>query len=113
VCAVLAQTNSGPVLGVGIVNIAAPTQELLYGTTSNYPWRQKISPIAGYPSVDASEAPTSQQGDCTTDVAVNATQGLHIQFTASDQSDPNYAKPCVVSEALMAELIQNIKSGVA
>lgn len=111
VCAILAQTNSGPALGVGVVNIAAPTEDLLYATTSNYPWRQKINPIAGYPSVDASEGSDSQSGDCTTDVAVNATQGLHIQFTASVTSDPNYTKPCTVSETLMAELIQNIKSG--
>ena len=113
VCAILAQGTSGTGLGVGVINIATPNQELLYEAHSIFPWREKISPIAGYPAVDASQGASPTTGDCATDVAVNDEQSLHIQFTAVSPSDHNYSKPCSVSEALMAVLIQNIKSGVA
>jgi hypothetical protein len=94
-----------------VINIATPTEELLYESASTLPWRQKISPIAGYPAIDAAQAPNSQQGDCATNVAVNQTQSLHIEFTQVYSSAQNYTTPCVVTEALMAELIQNVKSG--
>ncbi len=111
-CALLPENISGPTVGVGVSNLATPTQELLYESLQNFPWSRKISPIAGYPAVDASTAYSSTQGDCGTDVAINAKQSLHLQFTDTSTSDPYYTKPCVVTEALMADLIQNIKSGV-
>lgn len=110
-CAILTAGTSGAGLGVGVVNIATPTQELLYESDSNFPWRKKISPISGYPTVDGSQADNSTTGDCTTDTAVNNTQSLHVEFTVTSPSDPNYSKPCLVSEAIMAVLVQNIKSG--
>lgn len=110
-CSILDQGTSGAGLGVGVINIATPTQELLYEAQTQFPWRKKISPISGYPSVDASEGTNSTTGDCATDVAVNDKQSLHIQFTVTSSSDPYYSKPCSVSEALMAVLIQNVKSG--
>jgi hypothetical protein len=113
ICAVLGQSYDSPSLGVGVTNIATPTEELLYESDHNYPWRQKISPIAGYPAVDASQAASSQQGDCATRAAVNATQSLYIQFTQTNPSGQNYTTPCSVTEALMAELIQNLKAGGA
>jgi hypothetical protein len=111
VCAILAQGFSGAGLGVGVVNIATPTQQLLYESDSTFPWREKIDPIAGYPAVNDSQGSTSTTGDCATDVAVNDKQSLHIEFTVTSSSDPYYSKPCTVSEAMMAALIQNIKSG--
>ncbi|HEX3779011.1 MAG TPA: DUF3558 domain-containing protein [Pseudonocardiaceae bacterium] len=113
VCSVLPTDISKPTLGVGVVNIATPTQELLYEAQSSFPWRQKISPIAGYPAVNASQGNGPPTGDCATDVAVNATQSLHIEFTDTEPSGQYYNQPCAPSEALMAELIQNIKSGSA
>lgn len=110
-CAILDQGTSGAGLGVGVVNIATPTQELLYEAQSTSPWRAKISPIAGFPAVDDSQGSGPPTADCSTDVAVNDKQSLHIQFTVTSPTDPNYSKPCTVSEALMALLIQNIKSG--
>ena len=111
VCAVLAQDYGGPSLGVGLANIATPTEELLYESAQNYPWRQKISPIQGYPAINAAQASNSQQGDCATNVAVNATQSLHIEFTQTNPSGQNYTTPCSVTNTLMADLLQNIKSG--
>jgi hypothetical protein len=111
VCSILPTDISKPTLGVGVVNIATPTQELLYQAQSNFPWRQKISPIAGYPAVDASRRSGPASGDCATNVAVNDTQSLHIEFTDTEPSGQYYGQSCAPSEALMAELIQAIKSG--
>lgn len=112
-CALLPSNYSGPTVGISVVNIAAPSQDLLYQSFSNFPWRQKINSIAGYPAVDGSNADSSQKGDCITAVAVNDTQSVQAQFTATQSSDPNYLKPCTVSEALVAQLIQNIQAGGA
>jgi hypothetical protein len=111
VCAVLGQNFDSPGLGVGVVNIGTPTEELLYESAQNAPWRQKINPIDGYPAIDAAQAPSSREGDCATDAAVNENQSLHVEFTQTNSAGSNYTTPCVVAEALMAELIQNIKSG--
>lgn len=112
-CAILTQGTSGAGLGVGVVNIATPTQDLLYQSQSLSPWREKINPIAGYPAVDDSQGSGPPTADCSTEAAVNDKQSLHLQFTVTSPSDPNYSKPCTVSEALMAVLIQNIQSGAA
>lgn len=111
VCSVLAQDYGGPTLAVGLANVATPTEELLYESATNYPWRQKIGPIQGYPAINASRATNSQQGDCATNVAVNATQSLHIEFTQTNPSGANYATPCSVTDALMVDLVQSVKSG--
>jgi hypothetical protein len=109
-CALLSSSYSGPTIGISVVNIAAPTQDLLYQTFANFPWRQKISPISGYPAIDGSNADTSQKGDCITAAAVNDKQSVQVQFTATQSSDSNYLKPCTVSEALAAQLVQNIQA---
>jgi hypothetical protein len=107
----------GPTVGGAVANISAPTQEALYESQRGFAWRQKISPIAGYPAVDASLAgnPTdpAQGGDCSTDVAVNDKQYIGVDFSVTNKSDPNFAKACTISEALAALLVQNIKSGGA
>ena len=101
----------GPTVGAGVVNAATPTQESLYESAGSFPWRQKVSAIAGYPTVNYSTSFNASGGDCSTDVAVNATQSLHLEFSDTSKSDPNYAKPCVVSQALMTEFIQNVQAG--
>lgn len=111
VCSILPTDITKPTLGVGVVNIATPTQELLYEAQSNFPWRQKISPIADYPAVDASRRSGPTAGDCATNVAVNDTQSLHIEFTDTEPSGQYYSQACAPSEALMADLINDIKSG--
>ena len=103
----------GPSTTIGIQNIAAPTQESLYESLTNFPWRQKIAPIASYPSVNSSASDSPSKGDCETAVSVNAKQFLYIQFSDTNSSDSNYTKPCTVSNALMAELIQGIQAGGA
>ena len=111
-CVYNPKSAMGASVGVSVVNIASPTQELLYETQRLLPWRKKISPIAGYPAVDSSSrADPAQAGECVTLVAVNDKQSLHVDFSAIDPSDPNFAKPCTVSEALMAELLQTVQAG--
>jgi hypothetical protein len=111
-CTFQPQDVTGPSLGVGEVDIATPTEESLYESEGSFPWRRKISPIASYPAVNASADPGGQ-GDCTAQVAVSDTQNLHVEFTATDKAGPYYQRPCVAATALMALLIQNIKSGSA
>lgn len=114
-CTYRPQNPTGPTVGAAVVNIAAPTQDLLYQSQGNFPWRQKISPIGGYPAVNASTAQNpsdpAQGGDCSTDVAINDKQYIGVDFSATDTSDPNFTKPCTVSEALAAIMIQNIHAG--
>lgn len=98
---------------IGVQNTAAPTQELVYESLANFPWRQKIDAIASYPAANASTSGNSTGGECETLAAVNAKQALYIQFSDTNTSDQNYAKPCTVSDELMAELIQNIQAGVS
>ena len=109
-CTIHPQDLEKPFLGLAVENVSTPTQAALYASEANFPWRKNIPAIAGYPAVDASPA-ASGQGSCITDAAVNATQNLHVQFTVTNPSDANYAKPCVASEALMADLIQNVQAG--
>jgi hypothetical protein len=111
-CTFLPQNVVGPTMAIGVSRIATPTQDLLYQSFANLPWRQKIAPIAGYQAVDSSQD-ANGQSDCSTSVIVNDSQTLVVEFTATNSSDQNYAKPCVASEALTAQLIQNIKSGGA
>jgi hypothetical protein len=107
----------GPTVGGAVANIPASTQEALYESQRGFAWRQKISPIAGYPAVDASTAGNpadpAHGGDCSTDVAVNDKQYIGVDFSVTNTSDPNFTKACTVSEALAAVLVQNIKSGGA
>lgn len=112
-CAVLPSDTAKPSVGLALENIAAPTQDLLYQTLAQFPWRQKISPIAGYPAADSSTAHDSQSGFCNTNVSLNDQQNVQVQFQDVESSDPYYAKPCTVSEALAAEVIQNIQAGGA
>lgn len=116
-CTFLPKDPAGPTIGGFVVNVAAPTQDLLYQSLATFAWRQKISPIAGYPALDASTAanPTdpAKGGDCSTAVAVNDKQYINVNFSSSNTADPNFTKPCRVSEALAAILIQNIKAGVS
>jgi hypothetical protein len=112
VCSLLPQDVSKPALGIALTNIAAPTQELLYESQQLFPYRQKINPIAGYPTVDSSPDANGQD-DCVTNIAVNATQSVDVHFSETNPSGEYYAKPCVASEALAALLIQNLKSGGA
>lgn len=112
-CAILPSDTSKPAVGLALENVAAPTQELLYESLQQFPWRQKISPIAGYPAADSSTAHDSQSGFCNTNVALNDRQNVQVQFQDTENSDPYYIKPCTVSEALAAEVIQNIQAGGA
>lgn len=111
-CVYNPQNPLGASVGVAVISTPSPTQQSLYDSQRLLPWRQKISPIAGYPAVDSSsKANPAQAGECVTIAAVNEQQSLHIDFSAIDQSDANFAKPCTASEALMAELIQNVQAG--
>jgi hypothetical protein len=112
VCTFEAKNLAAPALGIGESDAAAPTEELLYESVQNVPWRQKIDPIASYPAVDSS-ATASGKGDCATDVSISDTQNLHGEFRNTGGTGPHYESPCVPAEALMALLIENIKSGVA
>lgn len=104
----------GPTVGGAIANIPAPTQELLYESQRGFPWRQKISSIASYPAVNASTTSNPSDpahgGDCSTDVAINDKQYIGVDFSVTDNSDPNFTKPCTVSEALAQAMVQNIKA---
>jgi hypothetical protein len=111
-CDYLAADVSKPLLAIGVINVPTPTQDLLYGSAANLPWRKRIDPIAGYPAIDAS-ADAGAQGDCATSIAVNDTQSLNVHFAETDPTGQYYANPCRASETLAAQLIKNIQSGVA
>ena len=113
VCTFLPSDITKPVVGSGLSNIATPTQESLYESLAQFPWRQKINAIAGYPAVDSSTEESPQKGYCNTNVAVNDTHSVLVVFQDPQASDPYYAKPCTAAEALAANLIQNLQSGGA
>lgn len=112
-CTFVPANTDKPAVGLGVENIATPTQDLLYQSLEQFPWRQKISPIAGYPAADSSTARDSQSGYCNTNVSLNDKQSVQVQFQDAENSDPYYTKPCTVTEALAAEVIQNIQAGGA
>jgi hypothetical protein len=113
VCAIVPADTMRASMSSGLLNIETPTQDAIYDGAQLFQWRQKISPIAGYPAIDESTEKTSQQGTCATVVVVNDKQAVRVQFSASANSDPNYAKPCTAAEALVGQLIQNIQAGGA
>ncbi|HEY4460277.1 MAG TPA: DUF3558 domain-containing protein [Pseudonocardiaceae bacterium] len=113
VCAIVPADTMRASMSSGLLNIQTPTQDAIYDGAELFPFRQKISPIAGYPAIDESTEKTSQQGTCATVVVVNDKQAVRVQFSASANSDPNYAKPCTASETLVGQLIQNIQAGSA
>lgn len=114
-CTFRSNGSTGSTVGGSVANIAAPTTDLLYQSAARFPWRRKISPISGYPASDASTTANPSDpvngGDCSTAVAVNDKQFINVDFSATSSTDPNFTKPCTVSEALAAILIQNIKTG--
>lgn len=113
-CAYLPQKSGGPTASVTVMNLAAPTEDSLYATQAELPWRQKIPAISGFPAVNASSTfDPATGGECITLAAVNAKQTLRIDFSLTDSSDANFAKPCTVSQALMPDLIQNVQAGVS
>lgn len=113
ICTFMPKNPLGPTVTIGVQNTATPTQDSLYDSLSNFSWREKIPAVSGYPAANASTAGNSTGGDCETVVAVNEKQNLYVQFSDTSESDPNYAKPCTVSNSLVAAMIQNIQAGGA
>ncbi len=111
-CGFFSTNISNPNVSVSVANISTPTQELLYESVSQFPWRQKIGPISGYPAVNASPDGNGQD-DCLTNVAVNTKQSIEVHFSDPNASGQYYSTPCIPSEALAALLIQNIQLGKA
>jgi hypothetical protein len=84
----------------------------LYGSGALFPYFQRVAPVAGYPAVhSALSADGPQAGECETTVAVSDHGVFGVRASATEPSYPHYRDACVVTDALAAAAIGNLKNG--
>ncbi|MFI9384304.1 DUF3558 family protein [Kutzneria sp. NPDC052558] len=84
------------------------TPTAMFAGGANFPYSKKLDPIQGYPAQDTSQS-GSPSGECSTNVSV----ADHVVVAIETQSIDGYkyhSNMCAVSEALVSNLLDNIKA---
>lgn len=83
--------------------------ESIYQKKASYPFFEAAQ-VGGFPSVRSGDQPELTRGTCDSHVGVGKDAVVFLQLIMRNNNSPEYKTPCVVSDRLAAQVIENIKA---